>query len=98
MTMQNTVTMIMTRFSMKTQGYVIYPMSMLHDLLKDEEIEKFSELHHFDVNEPFFHFQKNYYEDGNGILESCTADGAELYNLCCESEEEKIVFFDKLSP
>lgn len=58
-----------------TLPQVVFPMSMLHQFLTDEQIARYSECYDFDEASEYFHFSHD-----NRMLESCNLDTVIWHN------------------
>lgn len=78
-------------------GQIIYPMSMLHDFLTDEEIKSLGVHYDFDPEDTHFHFEWDYNEDGTGMLESTNRAQTEWFNDGLPKKHQHI-FFEDMTP
>lgn len=70
---------------------VMFPMSMLHELLTADQIANYSKFYNFDESDPFFHFDHD-----EEFLESCDMDSIEWYNDGMD-DEDMLVLYDELA-
>ena len=74
-----------------TLSQVMFPMSMLHEILTTDQIARYSECYNFDENEPFFHFSHD-----DKFLESCSEFDVSWFNSGLPASEQ-LVYYTELS-
>ena len=59
----------------RNDSRIVYPMSMLEELLTPDQVKSYSEPYHFWAEDKYFHFS-----DQAEFLESLTTEDIALYN------------------